>query len=68
MTKVEKNGFRLAQVPVHHYHRMHGRSQFFNVRRLWQVATGMSVLWWELIVRKQVTKPAAPAPARAGRA
>jgi glycosyltransferase involved in cell wall biosynthesis len=54
VTKVEKNGFRLVQVPVHHYHRMHGRSQFFNVRRLWQVARGMSVLWWELIVRKQV--------------
>jgi glycosyltransferase involved in cell wall biosynthesis len=68
VTKVEKNGFRVVQVPVHHYHRMHGRSQFFNLPRLWQVARGMSVLWWELIVRKQVSKPGAPAPARAGRA
>jgi glycosyltransferase involved in cell wall biosynthesis len=65
VTKVEKNGFRVVQVPVHHYHRMHGRSQFFNIPRLWQVATGMSVLWWELIVRKQVTRPAA---ARSGAA
>ena len=66
VTKVEKNGFRLVQVPVHHYHRMHGRSQFFNVPRLWQVATGLSVLWWELIVRKQVTRPSGSSAARAG--
>ena len=59
VTKVEKNGFRVVQVPVHHYHRMHGKSQFFNVRRLWQVARGLSVLWWELVVRKQVTRAAA---------
>jgi len=25
MTKIEKNGFRIAEVPVHHYHRLHGR-------------------------------------------
>jgi glycosyltransferase involved in cell wall biosynthesis len=56
VTKVEKNGFRVVQVPVHHYYRMHGKSQFFNVRRLWQVARGLSVLWWELIVRKQVAR------------
>jgi glycosyltransferase involved in cell wall biosynthesis len=58
VTKVEKNGFKVVPVPVHHYHRLHGRSQFFNVPRLVQVARGMGVLWWELIVKKRVTRAA----------
>jgi glycosyltransferase involved in cell wall biosynthesis len=56
VTKVEKNGFRVAPVPVHHFHRMHGKSQFFNVARVGRVATGMFGLWWELIVKKKVTR------------
>ena len=62
VTKVEKNGLRVAQVPVHHYHRLHGRSQFFNVRRLWQVATGLFRLWWELVVQGRVRRPAPAVP------
>jgi len=58
MTKIEKNGFRIAQVPVHHYHRLHGRSQFFNFRRVFQVLRELGVLWWELIVQRKVTRPA----------
>jgi glycosyltransferase involved in cell wall biosynthesis len=48
--KLELAGFRFADFPVHHYHRVHGRSQFFNVRRL--LATGVNILrlWWELNV------------------
>lgn len=64
VTKVEKNGFRVAQVPVHHFHRLHGRSQFFNFARVARVATGMWGLWWELVVQKRVTR-AAPAGRRA---
>jgi len=56
VTKVEKNGFSVVPVPVHHYHRIHGRSQFFNLPRLVQVARGMGVLWWELIVQRKVTR------------
>jgi len=58
MTKIEKNGFRIAEVPVHHYHRLHGRSQFFNFRRVFQVLRELGVLWWELIVQRKVTRPA----------
>ena len=60
VTKIEKNGFKVVHVPVHHYHRAHGRSQFFNFRRLFQVARGMGVLWWELIVQKKITRPGMP--------
>jgi glycosyltransferase involved in cell wall biosynthesis len=54
VTKIEKCGFRSRYVPVHHYHRMHGRSQFFNFRRVAQVAFGLAQLWWELVVRRRV--------------
>jgi hypothetical protein len=66
VTKMEKNGFKVAHVPVHHYHRLHGKSQFFNFARVARVARDMGRLWWELIVQKKVTRGgAAPAPARA---
>ncbi len=50
--KLEMAGYRFAEFPVHHYHRLHGRSQFFQVRRL--VVTGANIfkLWWELMVRR----------------
>jgi glycosyltransferase involved in cell wall biosynthesis len=54
VAKLEKNGFRSRYVPVHHYHRLHGRSQFFNVRRVGQVAVGLGRLWWELVVQRRI--------------
>jgi glycosyltransferase involved in cell wall biosynthesis len=50
--KLELAGFRFVEFPVHHYHRVHGRSQFFRLRRL--VVTGVNILhlWWELMVRR----------------
>jgi len=30
MKKVQDHGYRIAQVPVHHFHRSYGKSQFFN--------------------------------------
>ena len=32
MKKIQDAGFRIAEVPVHHYHRAYGKSQFFNFR------------------------------------
>jgi len=61
--KLELAGFRFADFPVHHYHRVHGRSQFFNVRRLFATALNILRLWWELnVVRdtpRNVAHPAA---------
>jgi glycosyltransferase involved in cell wall biosynthesis len=56
VTKIEKNGFRVRYVPVHHYHRLHGRSQFFNFRRVAQVALGLGRLWWELHVERRIRR------------
>jgi glycosyltransferase involved in cell wall biosynthesis len=48
--KLERAGFRFADFPVHHYHRVHGRSQFFNFRRLFVTGVNILRLWWELNV------------------
>ena len=48
MKKVQDGGFRIAEVPVHHYHRAYGKSQFFNFRRIWRTGKQLWALWWEL--------------------
>jgi glycosyltransferase involved in cell wall biosynthesis len=50
MKKIHDAGFRIVEVPVHHYHRAFGRSQFFNVRRLFKTAIDLSRLWVELVI------------------
>ena len=55
MTKITRGGFRIVEVPVHHYQRAHGKSQFFNFPRLWRVAVQLTGLWIRLVVlRKDV--------------
>lgn len=48
MKKVQDAGFRITEVPVHHYHRAYGKSQFFNYRRIWRTGKQLWALWWEL--------------------
>jgi glycosyltransferase involved in cell wall biosynthesis len=50
MKKVHDAGFRIAEVPVHHFHRAFGRSQFFNFRRLARTAVDVARLWLDLVV------------------
>ena len=50
--KLQDAGFRFAEVPVHHFHRAYGRSQFFNLRRLWRTLVQLVGLWWQLVVRR----------------
>lgn len=53
MKKIQDAGFRIAEVPVHHYHRAYGRSQFFNFRRLAKTAMDVGGLWVELVLRRK---------------
>jgi glycosyltransferase involved in cell wall biosynthesis len=48
MKKVQDAGFRITEVPVHHYHRAYGKSQFFNYGRIWRTGKQLWALWWEL--------------------
>lgn len=63
MKKVQDAGFRIVEVPVHHYHRAYGRSQFFNYRRLARTAVDVLKLWLALVVRREHLKETAPQPA-----
>lgn len=58
MSKITLAGCRIAEVPVHHFHRMHGKSQFFNLRRVLRVLGRMLRLWWRLFIRKEPIGPA----------
>jgi len=64
MKKVQDHGFRIAEVPVHHFHRTYGKSQFFNLPRVARTLADLTRLWLELVVRK---RHLAAAPAAAGR-
>ena len=50
--KLQDAGFRFAEVPVHHYHRTYGKSQFFNFRRLSRIIPHLARLWWKLVIRR----------------
>jgi hypothetical protein len=67
MKKIEDAGYRIAEVPVHHYHRAYGRSQFFNFRRLFKTALDVFKLWFVLVIRResQSIPPTTPQPATA---
>ena len=45
MKKFHDFGFRVAEVPVNHYHRAYGKSQFFNFPRLVRTAVDVAALW-----------------------
>ncbi|MGB9776775.1 MAG: glycosyltransferase family 2 protein [Anaerolineae bacterium] len=51
--KFQDAGYLFAEVPVHHYHRQYGVSQFWNWRRLFRTARQLVALWWKLVVRKE---------------
>ena len=56
MKKFQDAGFRVAEHPVHHYHRAYGKSQFFNFPRIYRTAIDVMKLWWALVIRKEHLK------------
>ncbi len=61
MKKVQDAGFNVAQVPVNHFHRAYGHSQFFNFRRVFRVGVDLIKLWRELVWEKRDTRAVAAA-------
>jgi hypothetical protein len=53
MKKITDGGFRIVEVPVHHYHRAFGKSQFFNFPRIFKTGVDVMRLWVELVVRRK---------------
>ncbi len=62
MKKVQDAGFKIAQVPVNHYHRAYGHSQFFNFPRVFRVGVDLIRLWRELVLEKRFTPRTAETP------
>lgn len=68
MRKFQDAGCRVVEVPVHHYHRLHGRSQFFNFRRVFWTGVDVLKLWFQLVVFRRrgaaapVRRPAVGTP------
>jgi glycosyltransferase involved in cell wall biosynthesis len=48
--KFEQAGFRMAEIPVSHYPRLHGSSEFFRVRHLVYTFRGLLKIWWNLVL------------------
>src|SRR3989440_6849557 len=57
MKKIQDAGFRIVEVPVHHYHRAYGKSQFFNYRRIAKTGVDVLRLWFALVIRGQHRRP-----------
>ena len=53
MKKIQDAGFSIAQVPVHHYHRSYGKSQFFNFRRIFRTGIDVMKLWVALVIKRE---------------
>jgi glycosyltransferase involved in cell wall biosynthesis len=47
--KLHGAGCRFAEVPVHHYPRSHGRSQFFTLRRVGRTMLDLLSLWLRVV-------------------
>jgi glycosyltransferase involved in cell wall biosynthesis len=54
--KLELTRWRVAEVGVHHYPRLHGRSQFFRVRSLAVTLTQLVRLWVRLVLLSSLTQ------------
>jgi glycosyltransferase involved in cell wall biosynthesis len=53
MKKIHDADFRIVEVPVHHYHRAFGKSQFFNFPRIAKTGVDVMRLWFALVVLRQ---------------
>jgi glycosyltransferase involved in cell wall biosynthesis len=63
MKKIQDAGFQIVEVPVHHYHRAHGQSQFFNFRRVIRTGIDVMKLWYALVVQGAHRRSPDPAAA-----
>lgn len=51
--KLNDRGARFAEVPVSHFFRAVGKSEFFNFRRIARVGYDLLGLWWKLVVQRR---------------
>jgi glycosyltransferase involved in cell wall biosynthesis len=54
--RFQDKGCKIVEVPVHHYHRYHGSSQFFRFRHLRRVFVQLFTAWWRLVLRPKPSR------------
>lgn len=54
--KLELAPYRVVEVGVHHYPRLHGRSQFFRVRSLFKTLHQLSKLYLQLVLANSMAR------------
>lgn len=52
--KLELSPYRVVEVPVHHYPRLHGRSQFFRLRSLASTFAQLIRLYFRLVIKPAI--------------
>jgi glycosyltransferase involved in cell wall biosynthesis len=51
--KIQDAGYTIAEVPVQHWYRQYGESQFFNFPRVARTLLALIHWWWRLVIRKE---------------
>jgi len=62
LKKLQDGGHRFAEVPVRHYPRVYGRSQYFTLEGVLRSYRQLFRLWTRLVVRKEHLRTSAVAP------
>lgn len=58
--KIQDAGYRFVEVPVHHFYRQYGKSQFFNFSRVARTLAAIWGWWWRLVVKQEAVKQYQP--------
>ena len=56
MKKFQAIDCRIVEIPVHHYQRRSGTSQFFNFKHLRKLFLQLFATWWRLTVRRKLRR------------
>ena len=64
MRKIQDTNCHMVEIPVHHFHRTYGQSQFFNFGRVQRTLKRLMVLWVQLIAPRFFGRT--PRPVRVG--
>lgn len=51
MRSFDRSGARFVEIPVHHYFRPSGKSEFFRLPAIARSARQLLALWWNLVIR-----------------
>ncbi len=54
--KFQGRGCRMVEVPVHHYPRLNGRSQFFRLKHIRRMLFQLFAAWWKFMAAPMVSR------------